>query len=97
MRLRYSSHETHWTSLALSTADKEKHTAALEFLDNLLDKDLKRMLIPMLESERVTDEGRRLFGVEPHDPAATIAALKRSGDQWLTVCAAAAAGELGLA
>jgi AAA family ATP:ADP antiporter len=92
--LRYSSEEMHWTYLALANGDKEKHTAALEFLDNLLDKDLKRVLIPLLESEQVTEEGRRLFGVEPQSPAATIAALQRSGDRWLTVCAEAAAGEM---
>jgi len=94
--LRYSSQEMHWTYLALSNGNKEKQTAALEFLDNLLDKDLKRVIIPMLESERMTDEGRRLFGVQPRNPAETLAALQGSGDQWLKVCAAAAAGELGL-
>jgi AAA family ATP:ADP antiporter len=94
--LRYSSQEMHWTYLALANGDKEKHTAALEFLDNMLDKDLKRVIIPMLESERVTDEGRTLFRVEPQPPAATLAALQQSADPWLKVCAAAAAGELGV-
>ncbi len=95
--LRYSSREMHWTYMAIANGDKEKHTAALEFLDNILDKDVKRVLIPMLESEQLTEQGRKLFGVEPQSPAASIAALRGSGDQWLTVCAAAAAGELGLA
>jgi AAA family ATP:ADP antiporter len=94
--LRYSSQEMHWTYLALANGNKEKHTAALEFLDNTLDQDLKRVIIPMLESERPAEDGRTLFGVEPQPPAATLQALQKSGDPWLKLCATAAAGELGL-
>jgi AAA family ATP:ADP antiporter len=94
--LRYSSQEMHWTYLALSNRDKEKHADALEFLDNVLDKDLKRVLIPMLESERVAGHTRMPFGVESQSPEGAISTLTKSDDVWLTVCAAAAGEELGL-
>ena len=79
---------------ALTHADKEKHTAAVEFLDNVLDQDLKRILLPLLESERVLECARAIFRVEPQSAEATLAGLLESDDRWLTVCAIAAAVSL---
>ena len=45
----------------------------MEFLDNTLDKDLKRVVLPMLdEPDHVQEMGRRLFGFEPGDPVSAI-------------------------
>ena len=95
--LRYPSQEMHWAYLAFTHGDKEKRMAAVEFLDNILDQDLKRVLLPLLESERVAEAGRSLFRVEAQTAEATASGLLESDDRWLVACAIAAAAELGFA
>jgi hypothetical protein len=73
------------------------HTAALDFLDNVLERDLKRVLLPLLDAPgHVLETGRHLFGIEVKTAETAIRDLIRSGDPWLVACAVAAAGELGM-
>jgi hypothetical protein len=75
----------------------DEYTAALEFLDNVLERELKKILLPMLDEDgRVTQVGRELFGVEPRDAQTALRELMRCGDAWLVVCAVATAAELRL-
>jgi ATP/ADP translocase len=75
----------------------EEATAALEFLDNTLDRDINRFLLPLLDApEHVGDHGRELFGVETGSAEDTVRELIRSQDPWLVACAMAAAAELGM-
>ena len=93
--LRYKTKEMYWTYLALSHHDKEKHTTAVEYLDNVLDQDLKRVLLPMFDApERVPERGRALFGVEVADAGAAVRDLLQSDERWVVACAMAAAAEL---
>jgi AAA family ATP:ADP antiporter len=95
--LRYPSNEMYWAYLALSRKAGDRHTTAVEFLDNVLDQDLKRVIVPMLDApERLREQGQTLFGVEPQSAEATIRGLLHSGDSWLAACAMAAAAELRL-
>lgn len=95
--LRYPTREMYWTYLALTGQDKDKRAAAVELLDNVLDQDLKRVLLPMLETpERMLERGTALFGIEMEDEETVLRGLVRSQDGWVVACAMAAAAELKL-
>ncbi len=80
---------------AASHKNAEDHTAALEFLDTTLDRNLKRIMIPLLDApETRVERGRELFGIEPVTAEQAIRELIRSGDPWLAPCAMATAAEL---
>jgi ATP/ADP translocase len=69
---------------------------ALEFLDNILEYDVKRLVLPLLEEDSIDRQALLLFGFEPLTPGAALRVLIREGDAWLAACATAAAGELGI-
>jgi AAA family ATP:ADP antiporter len=92
--LRYSHEDMHAAYLAVRGRRREKFLAALDFLDTVLDRPLKRVLLPLLDSsEGLAERGRDLFGVERRDAESTIRDLIHSPDPWLAACAIAAAGE----
>jgi len=73
---------------------RDQYLAALDFLDTVLDRPLKRVLLPLLDSsERLAQQGRDLFGLEIRDAESAIRNLIRSPDPWLAACAMAAAAE----
>jgi AAA family ATP:ADP antiporter len=94
--LRYPPREIYAAYIALYRRDsKEQATAALEFLDNVLEREVKRIVLPLLDDEvRVTQSGRELYGIENKDVETALRDLIRSGDAWLTACAIATAAEL---
>jgi AAA family ATP:ADP antiporter len=95
--LRYPPKEIYSVYRAVSRENAEDYTAALEFLDNVLERDLKRILIPLLDApEHRIDRGRELFGVEPVTVEEAVRELIRSRDSWLAACAMAAAADLNL-
>lgn len=92
--LRYPLQEMQAAYIAVQTHRKEQFQAAMEFLDNVLDRPLKRVLIPLLDaSDRVAEHGRLLFGVEVRDAESTVRDLIVHGDPWLRACAMATAAE----
>ena len=95
--LRYPPKEIYNVYRAVSHDNADDHTAALEFLDTTLDRNLKRILIPLLDApETRLERGRELFGVEPLTAEQAIRELIKSHDPWLAPCAMAAAAELKL-
>jgi hypothetical protein len=69
----------------------------MDYLDSTLDRDWKRFILPLFEGpERVAKNGRELFGMQPQGREEAVRALVDSGDAWLSACAMATAGELGL-
>lgn len=95
--LRYPPIEIYSAYLAWRTRRGEDIGAALEFLDETLDRDLKRVVLPMLdEPEHVHEFGRRLFGCERQTAESAIRELIATGDPWIVACAIAAARELKL-
>jgi AAA family ATP:ADP antiporter len=94
--LRYPPKEIYAAYLAIKGRHKsEEFTAALEFLDNVLERELKRVLLPLLDDDiRVQQTGHDLFGVEIKDLKTALRELIRSGDAWLVACAVATAAEL---
>jgi AAA family ATP:ADP antiporter len=95
--LSYPPKEIYNVYRAVSRNNVEESTAALDFLDNVLERDIKRILIPLLDApEHRMDSGRELFGVKPLTAEEAIRELIRSHDPWLAACAMAAAAELQL-
>src|SRR5205085_12033535 len=95
--LRYPPKEIYSAYRAVARRQHDEATAALEFLDNTLERDLKRILLPLLDApEHLHEHGRELFGVEVRSAEDAIRELIRSHDPWLVACAMAAAAELGM-
>ncbi len=69
---------------------------ALEFLDNILDYDVKRFVLPLLEEDTLDRQALLLFGIQPLSAHDALRLLIREGDPWLAACAIAAAGDLRL-
>jgi AAA family ATP:ADP antiporter len=82
---------------ALQSKSPDDHSAAIEFLDSVLDRDLKRYLMPLVEDAgRLSETGQTLFGIEPKTAETALRELMQTGDVWLVSCAAASAAELGI-
>jgi hypothetical protein len=92
--LRYPLQEMQAAYLAVQAGRRERFQVALEFLDNVLDRPLKHVLVPLLDApDRVAEQGRTLFGVEVRDAESTVRDLIVHGDPWLRACAMATAAE----
>lgn len=94
--LRYPSEDMHAAYLAVRRRRREQFLAALDFLDTVLERSLKRVVLPLLDSsEMMAQRGRDLFGVEIRDAESAIRDLICSSDPWLVACAMSAAAECG--
>ena len=97
LSILYPATEIQGTYLALTKLDKDRHSAAIDFLDSVLDQDLKKVVVPIFDApERALERGKALFGVEPDDVEAVIGTLMHSDERWIASCAIAAAAELKL-
>lgn len=95
--LKYPPREIYAAYLAVHRRKTDEHTAAVEFLDNVLERDMKRYVMPLLDEDtRTVQTGRELFNLPETDTAGAIRSLLRSGDSWLVACAVATAAELKL-
>jgi len=93
--LKYPPRQIYAAFLALDRPKSEEFTAALEFLDNVLEREVKRIMLPLLDEDAVlAQKGKELFRVEPKTVPNALRDLIHSGDVWLVSCAIAAAAEL---
>lgn len=93
--LRYPPGEIRSAYLAVSKPKDHDTTAALEFLDNLLNHNLKRVLLPLLDApQNLLDHGEALFGVRKPTLEEAIGMEMRSGEPWLVECSTAAQAEM---
>jgi len=68
---------------------------ALELLDNLLEQEHKRLVLPLLDdaqAARREDNAQALFGLEPRGAPQRLRELLAEDDAWLCVCAASEVG-----
>ncbi len=80
---------------ALTGQRPEKRTAAIEFLDNILNKDVKSHILPLLEEESpelLLARAARLFGVGVPARVEALRAIVQQPDPWLRACALHAIG-----
>ena len=97
--LRYPPLQIYAAWRAVQRGKGDDLSAALEFLDNVLDRELKRVIIPLLdtsENARLARFGEEYFGMQRKSIEDALRDLMRGGDEWLASCAVATAGELKL-
>jgi len=95
--LRYPPREIDAAYRALFRGKEEEYGNALDFLDNVLERDLKRYLMPLFDSsETLVSRGRELFDIREMTVEQALRSMLQSRDSWLAACAIAAAGELNL-
>lgn len=95
--LKYPPRQIYAAYLAIQRGQHDESAAALEFLDNVLEKNLKRIVVPLLEDPmNAQQRGRDLFQIDVPDLETAIRELIHSGDEWLVSCAMAAAAQLRL-
>jgi AAA family ATP:ADP antiporter len=93
--LKFSPTEMYSAYLAVRKKKQgENYTTAIEFLDQVLDRDLKRVVLPLFEgSGTVLARGKELYGVDLPTAEDALRQLLKTGDNWLVCCAMATAGE----
>jgi hypothetical protein len=88
--LKYPQKDIYFAYAALKGARPQMRSSAIEFLDNILSKNLKSIILPLLEeesTERLLGRASRLFGVQIPDREETLRTILRQPDPWLRACA----------
>ena len=88
--LQYPQKDMYSAYHALKGARAERRIAAIEFLDNMLHKNLKSIILPLLEessTERLIDRASRLFGIQTRERKDALRMILEQPDVWLKACA----------
>lgn len=88
--LHYPPNDIYNAYLGIVGSAKDQRASAVEFLDNVLGKNLKKYLFPIIDqiSEAVTiQRGRALFGLDIKTRDQALVSLMRGRDAWLRACA----------
>jgi hypothetical protein len=100
LELLYPRHDFSSAYIGLQSKSMTVHDNALEFLDTVLKRPLREMLVPLLDGKVSATEraaiADRLVPVRIDNSEQAAAALLASGDPWLRSCGAYAIGSLGL-
>jgi AAA family ATP:ADP antiporter len=95
--LRYPPGEIQAAYRSLQANRTEETVAALDLLENVLEHSLRRVVLPLLETEgSIVEKGRDLFSIEVDGAESALRELIQQGDAWLVACAVATAAEQGL-
>jgi HEAT repeat protein len=93
--LSYPQKDIFFAYTALKGSHKGKRVSAIEFLENILKKDVKSLVIPLLEEElpgNLIARAVRTFNLQIPDRDAALDALLRHPDPWLRACSLHAVG-----
>jgi len=93
--LQYSQRDMDAAYIALKGTKSDQRTSAVEFLDNILHKNQKPLILPLLEEtsgERLAVRAQRLFGIQVTSRLEALRQILRHGDSWLRACALHEAG-----
>jgi ATP/ADP translocase len=88
--LSYPPNDIYSAYLGIVGAEKNRHASAFEFLDNVVGKNVKKYLFPIIDriSETVSIErGQELFGFEIKSKEEALLHVMRGPDAWLKACA----------
>ena len=100
LSLLYPNHDFDSAYVGLQSKSISVHDNALEFLDNVLNRRLREMLVPLFDEKVSVAEraqiGDRLVRARVESKEEAIAALVGSEDPWLRSCGAYAIGSFGL-
>jgi len=88
--LIYDSQDMYGTYLTLQSISSDKRSAAVEFLDNILQEQERRLVVPLVDdrnqAERL-ERGQALFDLPETSYAQELSQLIEGEDIWLKVCA----------
>lgn len=100
MKILFPNYDLHSAYFGLQSDNPVVHDNALEFLESVLKPELRKLLVPLLDSEVSVAErvklANRLVGAEVATQEEAVLTLLVSDDLWLKSCAAYAIGTLGL-
>jgi len=88
--LSYPPRDIYHAYLGIVGSDKDKHASAPEFLDNVVGRNVKKYLFPIVDrvSESVAiSRGVELFGLEVKTKDDALLKLIEGDDAWLKTCA----------
>ncbi len=88
--LRYSQKDIYGAYLGIIGGQKQLKASAIEFLDNVLKKEVKRYLFPIFDTVTIDvkiRKGQELFGVNLSDHEASMKYILDGSDPWLRACA----------
>jgi HEAT repeat protein len=91
----YPQKDIYFAYAALKESHKEKRVSAIEFLDNILKKDVKRLIIPLLEEEepeQLLARAAHFFSLRVPGRDEALRSLLQQPDPWLRACSLHAAG-----
>lgn len=94
--LEYPQKDIYFAYAALKEARPDRRASAIEFLDNLLQKDVKSIILPLVEEpslERLAEWGSRQFGLRAGNRVTTLRQIAEGPDVWLKTCAVHDIGE----
>jgi AAA family ATP:ADP antiporter len=97
LALRYSPNDIHNAYEGIVSSRKDLRANAVEFLDNLLGKDLKRYIQPILDPVSIDltlRKGRDLFKISIQNCELSLQMLIQGDDLWLKACAIYMAGSI---
>lgn len=100
LKLLFPHQDLHSAYVGVQSTNPIVHDNALEFLENILQPQLRTLLVPLLDSAIPTRQrvelANRVLGARPPTEAEAVTMLLRSDDPWLKSCGAYAVGALGL-
>jgi AAA family ATP:ADP antiporter len=100
MALLFDGHGLHDAYVGVTSTNQTVRANSLEFLDNILKPDLRRVLVPLLDSqvsvETRIDLANRMVGAPLETAEQAVGTLLSSEDSWLRSCAVHAVGGLQL-
>lgn len=88
--LSYPQKDIYFAYTALKGSRPQVRSSAIEFLDNVLKRNLKSIILPLLEeesAERLLARASRFFGVQVPGREEALRAILRQQDPWLKACA----------
>ena len=88
--LKYSQKDIYGAYLGMMSHRKELRASAIELLDNVLKKDVKKYLFPIVDSitvESKIQRGQAVFGLRIKNLEDALEYLIRGSDPWLKTCA----------
>ncbi len=100
MALLVPGHGLHDAYVGVRSSNPTFHENALEFLDNILKPELRRLLLPLIDSHVTIEEritiANQVVGAPLETAEQAITTLLASEDSWLQSCGAYAVGALRL-
>jgi ATP/ADP translocase/HEAT repeat protein len=88
--LVYPSLDIYGAYLGLTSISPDKHSAAFEFLDNILSDNDRQLILPIVDKRDAEEKakiGKRRFGLSDLRYDEALTELIQSDDHWLQVCA----------